>query len=1020
MKKAVIAVLISLSTYLFSGEVSFSRTPALSPDGKRIAFSYEGDIWVVPDSGGRAVRFTSEGYNCRPMWSPDGKYIAFNSDRNKNFDVYAISLDNGSLMQITYYTGDDILRGWNPRTGNILFTSKRELSYCVAIPYTIGLTGGNPEPVLEFIVSDISVSKDGMIAFTRGYYSWWRKGYRGSASSDIWVCEADSSYLLFREHTEYNDGYPMWADSGILYFLSDRNGASNIYRYSLATGKLQQLTYFEDDGARYPTIDGEGKRIVFERGFGLYMLDTRTLEVRDIEIGVIEEEWKDEWLTECKDISAFATSNGVVAFILRGDVYVGDTSGGKARRITDYSARAMNLEFADEGKSLYFASDRDGNYDIYRIKSSDKDMERLDLSLSLKDEKIVSTPFDEHTPKVSPDGKKVAFIRERGKLMMYDLKRKKERLLSEEWRVGEYEWSPDSRWIAYRGENYIDDIYVVNVETEEVWNISKHPNPDISPVWSGDGRMLVFSSKREGGEYDIWWVYLQKEDDEKTEEDWKREKVITKKDSIPCVKIDFEDIGKRVRRGTKLPGDAIIFAISSDNERFIFRSNHTGKADLYTIGKKNGNLKSLTTGGMEPEQVVVENDNVYYLSKGKIRRTDMMGKEGKGMDFDIRERIDIKAEREQMFDEVWRTLRDEFYDENFHGVDWDSIHNKYKEQALRMKHPYEFRNVIRLMLGELNSSHLGIYKIRELLPLSTGMLGVVWDHNYKGDGVKVRRVIKNSPADREESRLYEGEVILSIDEVNIGRDNIYKIMEGKSDELVRLRVLDKKGRKREVWIRPSDIDEINKGLYEEWVDGRREIVEEFSGGRLGYIHIPHMGWASIDKFQQELYRQGIGKDGLVIDVRDNSGGWIADHLLVMLDTRVHSYTIWRGGKPGYPVSERLPYYVWSKPSVVLINEKTVSNGEIFAHAYKTLGIGKLVGNRTQGGVISTGTRTLRDGTKYTVPGRGWYRINDDMNLEGGGAIPDYCVYNLPYEDTQPADEQLKRAVEILLEELEGR
>jgi tricorn protease len=299
------------------------------------------------------------------------------------------------------------------------------------------------------------------------------------------------------------------------------------------------------------------------------------------------------------------------------------------------------------------------------------------------------------------------------------------------------------------------------------------------------------------------------------------------------------------------------------------------------------------------------------------------------------------------------------------------------------------------------------------------MLGVVWDHKYDGEGVRVRRVIKNSPAYREESRLFEGDVVMAVDDVDIERDNIYRIMEGKSGELVRLQVLDKEGRKREVRIRPSDKDEINKCLYEEWVDRRRVMVEEFSGGRLGYIHIPHMGWASVDGFQQELYRQGLGKEGLVIDVRDNSGGWIADYLLMMLDTRVHSYTIWRGGKLGYPISERLPYYVWTKPSIVLINEKTVSNGEIFAHAYKTLGIGKLVGNKTQGGVISTGTRTLRDGTRYTVPGRGWYRISDEVNLEGGGAIPDYYIYNPPYEDIQPADEQLKKAVEILLKQLDG-
>ncbi len=1017
MRKIVIAVLMSLSTYLFPGEVSFPGTPALSPDGKRIAFSYEGDIWVVPDSGGTAVRLTKKGYNYRPAWSPDGKYIAFNTDRNKNFDVYAISLDDGSLVQVTYYTGDDLLRGWDPRTGNILFTSKRELSHRGAIPYMVGLSGGNPKPVLRFIVSDIGISGDGMIAFTKGNYSWWRKGYRGSAASDIWLCEGDSVYLLFGEHSDCNDGHPMWADSDILYFLSDRDGTSNIYRYSFSTGEFRQLTYFEDDGVREPAIDGAGKRIVFERDFGIYILDTRTLEVRDVEIEAMQEEWEDVWLTECKEISEFAVSRGVVAFVLRGDVYVGDTSGGKARRVTDCSGRETGLEFADEGKVLYFASDRDGDYDIYGIRSSEKDIERLDLSLSIKEEKIISTPLDERRPKISPDGKKMAFIRDRGKLMLYDLKRKKEKLLAQEWVIPEYEWSPDGRWIAYRGGDYIDDIYLINVETDEICDVSKHPDSDISPAWSGDGRMLAFSSKREGDEYDIWWLYLRKEDDEKTEEDWKREKLIAEKDTIPHVTVDFEDIDERVRRGTKLPGDAVLFSISPDNERFIFKSNHTGKVDLYTIEKGNKNLKPLTTGGMDPAQVAVEKDEVYYLSKGKIRRTDMGGGSQKVIDFDIREKIDIRSEREQMFCEVWRTLKNEFYDENFHGVDWDSMYNKYREQALGMKHPCEFRNVVRLMLGELKSSHLAIYKVRKSLPLSTGMLGAVWDFDYEGEGMRVKRIIKGTPAYGKESRLYEGDIILSVDGTDVGGGNIYELMEGKSGELVRLRVLDKNGKKRDVWIRPSDINEINRCLYEEWVDERRDMVEKLSGGRLGYIHIPHMGWASVDKFQQEVYRRGLGKGGLVIDVRNNSGGWIADYLLMMLDTRVHSYTIWRGGKPGYPVSERLPYYVWTKPSIVLINERTVSNGEIFAHAYKTLGIGKLVGDKTRGDVISTGRRTLRDGTIFTVPGRRWYRISDGMNLEGNGAIPDYYVCNPPYEDTQTADEQLKRAVEILLEQL---
>lgn len=1009
MKRIVIPLFILLFTNLSSGAELFLRTPSISPDGKKIAFSYEGDIWVVPDTGGRATRLTARGYNFNPDWSPDGRYIAFNSDRNHNFDVHLLSLDDGSLTQLTYWTGDDILLGWNEQ--KIVFRSRRELTHRGTIPYIVELSGGTPKPLLEFIVSDIDISKNGTIAFTRGTYSWWRKGYRGSASSNIWISEGDSLYLLFGE--DYNDGHPMWSGKDTLYFLSDRDGTSNIYRYSMSTGNIGQLTSFKNDGVRNPAIGGMGRKIVFEKGFGVYILDTHTLRVRELDVEVIDEGQEDVWITQSKDITEFAISSGVVSFVIRGDIYIGDTEGGSARRVTICGGRKIDIELSEEGDLLYFASNSDGNYDISKIESGDEHIPNLALSLKLEEERVISTPLDEHSPKLSPCGKLLAFIRGRGNLVIYDLNTRRERLLVEEWAVPEYAWSPDSRWIAYRGRrDYVDNIYVVNVDNGKPFNISKHPMHDIFPIWSNNGRFLAFSGKREG-DYDVWWVYLREEDDRKTEADWRREKALKDEDTIISVTIDFDDIDERIRRGTDLPGDAILFAICPDNERFIFRSDHTGESDLYILKKENGELTPLTRGGMKPTQIIVEDNNIYYLSLGRIRKIGIDGKGSEGINFDIRERICIRSERGQIFDEVWWTLKNEFYDENFHGVDWENMYHKYREQAVKMRHPYEFRNVIRLMLGELNSSHLSIFKPRETLPIPTGILGVVWDPDYEGDGLRVARVIKNSPGWREESRLHNGDIILSIDGIDIGDDNIYKMLQGKVDKLIRLRVRDK--RERDVWIRPTDRAHLNKLLYEEWVDSRRSLIEELSGGVLGYIHIPHMGWASIDKFQQEIYRRGLGKDGLVIDVRDNSGGWIADHLLAMLDTRVHSYTVRRDDEPGYPISERLPYYVWTKPSIVLINENTVSNAEIFAHAYKTLEIGNLVGNRTVGSVISTRTKMLKDGMRFTVPGRGWFRITDGMNLEGSGAIPDYLVHNLP---GQLSDEQLTRAVEILMEDLE--
>ncbi len=1010
------AFALLLFSDLVAIEPSFPRTPSISPDGK-IAFSYEGDIWVVPDSGGHAVRITKKGYNYRPMWSPDGKYLAFDSDREGNFDVFVLSLEEGMLNQLTFYTGDDILRGWDPQTGEVLFTSKRELTNLGAMSYRVNPSGGNPEPVLEFVVSDIAISTKGTVAFTRGHYSSWRKGYRGSNSGDIWIYDGDSIYRIFGEHTEYNDGYPMWTDNKVLYFLSDRDGTSNLFVYSLVTGELQQLTFYEGDGVRFPAIYPSGDRIAFERGFGIYLVDTETLEIHPLQIDVIEERLDDFWLTYCNDITEFALSNETVAFVLRGDLYIADTSGGKARRITRSNGRVRDISFAEDGYALCYASDKDGDFDIYRTASKNPDEKRLHLSLDLREETVISTPYDEYVPTVSPDGERMAFVMKRGELMVYDFKSKRERLLAREWSIGQYDWSPDSRWIAYRGGEYVDGIYIVSVEKGEGHNISKHPNTDIGPCFSNDGRIIAFTSKREDDDYDVWWAYLRREDEEKTEEDWKRERLIGEEDSIPEVKVDFEDIDERVRRGTDLPGDALLLAISPESDKFIFRSKHTGEWDLYIIDKENKNLKPLTTGGKNPTQVIIEGNDLYYLSNGALFRTDFDGRVHTPLGFRVKEKIEVANERAQIFREVWRTLKNEYYDENFHGVDWDSMYCKYKERALSVIHEYDFRHIIRLMLGEINSSHLSIYKNREPGYLSTGMLGVLWDYGYDDEGMKVERVIKGSPAHRKDSRIYEGEVILSVDGIDVENENIYGLMEGKVDELVRLRVLNEIGIEREVDIRPVDMKEIDRLLYEEWVESRREMVEELSDNRLGYIHVPHMGWKSVDNFQQELYRRGIDKDGIVIDVRYNSGGWIADYLLFMLDTRVHAHTVRRDGETGYPISERLPYYVWTRPSIVLINERTVSNGEIFAHAYKTLGLGKLVGATTQGSVISTVRRKLRDGTIFTVPGRGWYRAGDELDLEGNGAVPDYLVQNPPEEDIGVSDEQLRKAVEILLESI---
>ena len=398
------------------------------------------------------------------------------------------------------------------------------------------------------------------------------------------------------------------------------------------------------------------------------------------------------------------------------------------------------------------------------------------------------------------------------------------------------------------------------------------------------------------------------------------------------------------------------------------------------------------------------------------------GQDNKIRLFKVRLKIDRPAEQRQKFLEAWTALKDYFYDPNFHGVNWAAMKEKYGPIAGQVYTREDFNDVVRLMLGELNSSHLGISGPPAKPLVQSGMLGLRFDPQYRGDGLKIKEVLPDGPCDRTGNRAQVGEILVAVNGQKITpTTNMHQLLWNRVDQFVELTLKqDRPGEEilRTIRVKPISFNRFLDLEYDRWVNEKRKKVHQWSQGRLGYIHIRAMGASSLERFEAELYAEAHNRDALVIDVRNNGGGWTTDFLLAMLMVQNHAVTIPRDGEEGYPQSRR-PLYAWTKPIIVLCNEYSFSNAEIFSHAIKTLGRGKLVGKPTGGFVISTGSIRLIDGSTFRIPYRGWYVIGNRINMENNGAIPDIIVADMPGDVVAGVDRQLKRAVAELLTSLKA-
>lgn len=1044
----------------FSQEKLLLRHPSINKSGTIISFSYQGDIWTVPSGGGKATRLTiHEAYESNPIFSPDDKSIAFSANRFGNNDIFTIPVEGGTAKRLTYHSAADNISSWTPE-GSILFTTARDYRQIERDPemFYISASGGTEQRVSDVLGFEPVISPDGkFIAFTRGGSNpVAREDYTGSSDREIWIMSTKTKSYYKLPLFATNDIMPQWGSNNTLYFLSSTSGTYNLYKIGIdengkASGKPQQITNYKDEAIRHYSLSKDGSSIVFEKDMNFYMLKAGSTDAVKIKIEINADDRYDS--KESKMLSSGASEFSLspnaklLAFSIRGEVFIKEADKEKNRsvNISNHSFRDMNPVWLNDSTLLFTSDRKDGNFNLYMAVSADEKEKNLFKSLKHRIVQVSNTSEDESAPTVSHDGKKIAFVRGRGQLIVADINEsgqlKNEKVLVDGWAVPSgISWSPDNKWLAYSKSdlyaNFEIFIQAADNSTKPV-NVTMHPRTENNPVWSPDGSKLGFLSARNNLSTDVWFVWLKKEDWEKANEDWQdspsnETTAKTSKSAAKNIQIDFEGISKRTVQVTSLPGDESDFVISKDGNTFFYTATSSSAKgrDLYSVKWDGKELKELTKGGSNPYSLTIDNEgkSIYFFRQGgSIGRIDVKSSAQESLPYLAKMTVNYPEEKEQVFEEAWRTLRDQFYDPKMHGYDWNALRTKYKERTVSASTSADFRDMFNLMLGELNSSHMGFTAAdrTETQREMTGLLGV--ELVPATDGMKVIRVIPNSPASKAGSRLMEGDIITAVNSQNFDKnDNFYGLLTGTVNQKVLLQVKDSKGVSREVVIRPAG--STSDALYDEWVQERKKLVEKYSNGRLGYVHIQGMNMPSFEETEREFVAAGYGKEGLVIDVRYNGGGSTTDYLMSVLNYKQHAYAIPRGAtddleknklkfRDYYPVGERLVYAAYLKPTIAICNENSYSNAEIFSHAFKQLGIGKLVGMPTNGSVISTGAKSFLDGSSVRVPLRGWFTKATNENQELGPAVPDIQIDNSIDYRAKGVDEQLKTAVEELMKQL---
>jgi len=1054
-KKLILSLLsiIFVSWNSMAQEARLLRFPATN--GSEVVFSYAGDLYKVPIAGGEAQRLTSHiGYEMFPRFSPDGRTIAFTGQYDGNTEVYTIPSDGGEPLRVTYTAtnsrddiGDrmgpnNIVMTWTPDGNKIVYRNRISDGFSGKL-YTVNKDGGLSDVIPLPEGGFCSYSPDGKrLAYNRvmrEFRTW--KYYQGGMADDIWIYNPATKTVDNITNNAAQDIMPMWIGDEI-YFISDRDRTMNIFVYNTVTKQTQKVTKFTDYDVKFPSH--HGNTIVFENGGYIYKLDAASKKPQKLTITLKSDNIYAR--NDIKDgskymVAASPSPDGErIAVTARGEIFNLPVGKGVSKNITrSPGSHERDGQWSPDGKYIAYISDATGETELYIQDAATSEVTQLTKN---NDTYIRTYVW-------SPDAKMIAYTDRQNRINVVNIATKQKTVLMQT-PIGEsrgINFSPDSKWLTYyrTTDNNFDVVFVYNLDQKKEYAVTDKWYESSTPVFSTDGKYIIFKSARDFNPtygwlewnhtytnmYGVYIALLDKDTPspflpKDAEVKVKGNKEEPKKDASTdafMVKIDTEDIANRI---VKIPvAPSYYNNFYSDGKKVYYFGR--GGTYMYDLEKqKEEGIAEGVAMHVEPgskKAYFFKNKNIYVtnIPTNLVTLSDAVNMS------DVKIKTDYAQEWTQIFNEAWRIFRDGFYVENMHGVDWKAMRKKYEVLLPYVKNRYDLNYIIGEMIGELNVGHAYVNPGEVDRPerIKTGLLGAEISRDKSGF-FRIEKILKGtswsqklrSPFTEPGVEAAEGEYIVAIDGIAANSVNdMYSLLVGKANVLTEISLNSKPqlAGARKVVIKPL---EEEYSLYQyNWVQNNIEKVDKASGGKIGYIYIPDMGVDGLNEFARLFYPQ-LDKEGLIIDDRANGGGNVSPMILERLAREPYRLTLGRGtNKIG-----TVPNAVQVGPKVCLINKYSASDGDLFPWGFRALGLGKLIGTRTWGGIVGiTAPLPFIDGTDIRVP---FFTSLDAKTgqwiIENHGVDPDILIDNDPVKEWNGEDQQLNRAIEEIMKELKNR
>ena len=1084
MKKLLTCLALSLvAASSYAATPLWLRDVQISPDGTEIAFCYKGDIYKVPSNGGTATQLTTQAsYECSPIWSPDSKQIAFASDRNGNFDLFVMSADGGAARRLTTHSASEIPSTFTTDGNYILFSASiQDPANSALFPtsamtelYKVPVTGGRTEQVLGTPAEMVCFDKSGktfLYQDRKGFEDEWRKHHTSSITRDVWLYDSENGKHTNLTAHAGEDRNPVFAPDGqTVYFLSERDGSTfNVYSFPISSPQsLKTVTHFKTHPVRFLSMGSNGT-LCYTYDGEIYT-QKQGDKPQKVKIDIIRD---DQNTIADLNFSNGATSATVspdgkqVAFIVRGEVFVTSADYNTTKQITHTPAREAGLTFSPDNRTLAYASERNGNWELYMAKIARKEEANFPNATAIEEEVLLPSDKTERTyPQFSPDGKELAFIEDRNRLMVLNLETKKVRQVTDgsTWfSTGggfDYSWSPDGKWftlefIGNRHDPY-SDIGMVSAQGGKIINLTNSGYTSGSPRWVLDGNAILFITERYGMRAHASWgslndvmlvfmnqdaydkFRLSKEDYELQKELEKEQKNTTeakkndkkkgdnkekseekKEEKVKDIVVELNNIEDRIVRLTPNSSDLGSAIITKDGETLYYLSAFEGGYDLWKMNlrKKDTKLLHKMDAGWANMEMDKDGKNLFLLGSNTMQKMGTDSESLKPISYQAHVKMDLAAERDYMFNHVYKQEQKRFYNLNMHGIDWDAMTKAYRKFLPHIDNNYDFAELLSEYLGELNVSHTGGRFRPQLKGDATATLGLLYDWNHNGKGLLISEVVEKGPFDHARSKVKAGNIIEKIDGQEITPESDYSVLlngKARKKTLVTLYNPQTKERWEEVVV-PVSNGVMSDLLYARWVKQRAADVDKWSNGRLGYVHIESMGDDSFRSVYSDILGKYNNREGIVIDTRFNGGGRLHEDIEILFSGKKYFTQVVRGREACDMPSRR-----WNKPSIMVQCEANYSNAHGTPWVYSHQKIGKLVGMPVPGTMTSVSWETLQDPTLvFGIPVIG-YRLPDGSYLENSQLEPDIKVANSPETVVKGEDTQLKAAVDELLKEIDGK